>query len=166
MFKHMHEISIEVVSRPEAGDILCSSELCTQITCLVSIGEFHNELPAGFENVARRLRLIFADQIEGPDCPTEDHIRDIIGLAESLRTSAGKVLVHCEAGVSRSSAAALIMYACWFGKGKEQEALECVVQQRPIARPNQLMVSIADKLMGRGGRLVEAVQVYEERAYQ
>jgi predicted protein tyrosine phosphatase len=159
-------ISIEVVSRTEAGDMLRCAELCTQITCLVSIGESHNELPMGFENVTQRLRLVFADIIEGPNCPTEDHIRDIIALAESLRSSAGKVLVHCEAGVSRSSATALIMYAYWFGAGREQEALEQVLRQRPIARPNPLMISIADRLMGRGGRLVEVVQVYEERAYQ
>jgi len=68
-----------------------------------------DELPTGFENVTRRLRLVFADHIEGPGCPTEEHISDIIRLAESLRVCAGKVLVHCEAGVSRSSAAALIM---------------------------------------------------------
>jgi predicted protein tyrosine phosphatase len=166
ILKDMCEISIEVVSRAEAGDILCSSDLCTQITCLLSIGESHNELPKGYENVARRLRLVFADLIEGPDCPTEDHIRDIIGLADSLRNHTGKVLVHCEAGVSRSSATALIMYAYLFGAGREQEALERVLRQRPIARPNPLMISIADRLMGRGGRLVEVVQVYEERAYQ
>jgi predicted protein tyrosine phosphatase len=158
----MCEISIEVVSRVEAGDILCSSERCSELTYLVSIGESHDELPIGFENVTRRLRLVFADHINGPDCPTEEDIRDIIGLADSLRTSAGKVLVHCEAGVSRSSATALIMYAYWFGVGREWDALERVIQQRPIARPNPLMVSIADRLMGRGGRLVEVVQSYEE----
>jgi predicted protein tyrosine phosphatase len=54
------------------------------------------------------------------------------------------------------------MYACWFGVGRELDALERVIQQRPIARPNPLMVSIADKLMGREGRLVEVVQSYEE----
>jgi len=156
-------MSIEVVGRVEASSILCSSELCRQITCLVSIGESHDELPTGFENVTRRLRLVFADHIEGPGCPTEEHISDIIRLAESLRVSAGKVLVHCEAGVSRSSAAALIMYAYWFGAGQEQQALERVLQQRPVARPNSLMFFIADKLMERGGRLVKAVQVYEER---
>src|SRR6476646_4426505 len=157
----MCKIFIEVLSRVEAGDILRSSERCSEVTYLVSIGESHDEPPIGFENVPRRLRLIFADHIEGSDCPTEEDIRHIIGLAESLRTSTGKVLIHCEAGVSRSTATALIMYAHWFGVGRELDALARVIQQRPVARPNPLMVSIADKLMGREGRLVEVVQAYE-----
>lgn len=154
----MHEIFIEVVSRAEAGDILCSPQGCADVTCLVSIGEDHNELPSGFENVARRLRLLFADHVDGEYGPTKEDVRRIIELAESLRSSVGKVLIHCEAGVSRSSAAALIMYAYWFGAGREREALERVLKQRSIARPNRLMVSLADKLLGRGGRLMEVVE--------
>ncbi|MGH8729909.1 MAG: hypothetical protein ACREV9_17510 [Burkholderiales bacterium] len=119
----MHEIFIEVVGRAEAGDILCSPHACADVTCLVSIGEPHNELPSGFENVAWRLRLLFADHVNGEYGPTEADVRRIIELADSLRSSVGKVLVHCEAGVSRSSAAALIMYAYWFGAGREREAL-------------------------------------------
>ncbi len=131
---------------------------CADVICLVSIGEPHNELPAGCQNVARRLRLLFADHIDGEYGPTEDDVRRIIELAQSLRSSTGKVLIHCEAGVSRSSAAALIMYAYWFGAGREREALERVLQQRSIARPNRLMVSLADQLLGRGGRLMEVVE--------
>lgn len=158
----MHGLSIEVLSRAEASDILCSPERCAGVTWLVSIGEPHNELPIGFANVARRLRLLFADHVDGPYGPTAEDVRQIIALAESLRASTGKVLIHCEAGVSRSSAAALIMYACWLGAGREREALSRVLLQRAIARPNRLMVSLADKLLGRDGRLVEVVQAYEE----
>ena len=56
----MCKIFIEVLSRVEAGDILRSSERCSEVTYLVSIGESHDELPIGFENVARRLRFVFA----------------------------------------------------------------------------------------------------------
>jgi predicted protein tyrosine phosphatase len=154
----MREIYIEIVSRAEAGDILSSPQGCADVTYLVSIGEPHNELPLGFNNIARRLRLLFADHVDGEYGPTEEDVRRIIELAESLRTSAGKVLIHCEAGVSRSSAAGLIMYAYWFGAGREREALEWVLAQRPIARPNRRMVSLADELLGRGGRLMGVVE--------
>jgi predicted protein tyrosine phosphatase len=159
----MHERVIEVVSRAEASDILCSPRGCTDVACLVSIGEPHNELPLGFTNVARRLRLTFADHVEGELGPTEEDVRSIIELAESLSSSAGKVVVHCEAGVSRSSAAALIIYAYWLGAGREQEALERVLAQRSIARPNRLMVSLADRLLGRDGGLVEAVKSHGDK---
>jgi predicted protein tyrosine phosphatase len=68
------------------------------------------------------------------------------------------VLVHCEAGVSRSSAAALIMYACWLGPGREREAMDRVLSQRPVAVPNRRMVEIADRLLDRGGRLLHVLR--------
>jgi predicted protein tyrosine phosphatase len=154
---------IEVASRFEASDLLSSPERCAGFICLVSIGEAHDELPRGYDNVPRRLRLHFADHSEGPYGPTEEDVRRIIGLAGSLRASRGTVLVHCEAGISRSSAAALVLYACWLGPGKEREALQRVLAQRPVAWPNRLMVAHADRLLGRDGRLLEVVSRYWER---
>ena len=65
-------------------------------------------------------------------------------LAAELESDNGKVLIHCEAGVSRSTAAALVMYACWLGQGREYEAMERVIDQRPYAIPNRRMVRLAD----------------------
>jgi predicted protein tyrosine phosphatase len=136
------------------------------VTCLVSIGEAHDALPSGFDAIALRLRLQFADVVEGPDCPTRADVERLVELAERLRvellrTTSGRVLVHCEAGVSRSAAAALIMYAVWLGAGREQEALDRVLAQRAIARPNRLMVAMADQLLGRHGSLSAVVEGIE-----
>jgi predicted protein tyrosine phosphatase len=78
-------------------------------------------------------------------------------LAGSLKTVGGKVLIHYGAGISRSAAAALIMYACWLGPGKEQEAIKKVFTLRPTARPNRRMIELADKILGREGRLIDAL---------
>ena len=150
------EIIIEVASRPEAGHILSSPERCAEVMCLVSIGEPHDELPTGYDNARRKLRLLFADVVTDLGA-TEEDVRQIIELADGLRTDIGKVLIHCEAGISRSTAAALIMYACWLGPGREREAMDRVMAQRPVALPNRRMVGIADKLLGRGGRLLEVL---------
>ena len=149
-------LTIEVASRPEASDVLVSPQRCAEITCLVSIGDSQDELPLGFDNVRRRLRLLVADVVTELGA-TEEDIRRIIQLAEALRCDTGRVLIHCEAGVSRSSAAALIMYACWLGPGREQEAMDRVLSQRPIAMPNRRMVELADRLLERGGQLVNAL---------
>ena len=149
------EITIEVVSRLEAGEILCSPGLCAEITCLVSIGDANDSLPTGYENVDHRLRLLIADVVT-EDGATEEDVQMIIQLAEHLQSHRGKVLIHCEAGVSRSTAAALIIYACWFGRGREHEAMERVIAQRPISIPNRRMVKLADSLLQLDGRLVEA----------
>src|SRR5918999_232629 len=157
------DMLIEVMSLEEASGVLCSRAACSELACLISIGELHDELPAGYHNVSQRLRLHFADAVEGESAPSEDDVRRIIELAHELRPRAGKVLVHCAAGVSRSAAAALIMHACWLGAGREHEALERVLAQRPIARPNRRMVALADTLLERRGRLSAVV---DELSYE
>ena len=152
--------TIEVASRYEAGDILSSPQRCAELVCLVSIGDVQDELPVGYDNIERKLRLLVADVITELGATKED-IQQIIALARELRSFTGRVLIHCEAGVSRSSAAALIMYACWFGPGREREAMMRVLAQRPIAMPNRRMVEIADRLLDRKGRLVEVLDQRE-----
>jgi predicted protein tyrosine phosphatase len=88
---------------------------------------------------------------------TDEDVQRIIRLAERLRSHTGKILIHCEAGVSRSSATALIMYAYWLGPGREPEAMGRVLSQRPVAIPNRRMVELADRILDRGGRLLEAL---------
>lgn len=148
------ELMIEVASRPEASAILISPHRCAEVTFLVSIGDPYDELPVGYDNVPRKLRLLVADVVTELGA-TEEDVRRIIGLAEDLRSVTGKVLIHCEAGVSRSSAAALIMYACWLGPGRERDAMERVLAQRPVAIPNRRMVELADRLLDRRGHLVK-----------
>ena len=155
------EIEIEVASRLEAGDILCTPDLCAEITYLVSIGDANDALPHGYENVDHKLRLLIADVVT-EEGATEEDVQRIIQLVEELQSydvngaKVGKVLIHCEAGVSRSTAAALIIHARWLGPGREHEAMERVIAQRPYAIPNRRMVELADKLLQLGGRLVQA----------
>ena len=148
--------TIEVASRCEAGDILSSPERCAEVMYLLSIGDVQDALPLGYHNVNRKQRLLVADVVTELGA-TEHDIQQIITLARDLHLVSGRVLIHCEAGVSRSSAAALIMYACWLGPGHEREAMIRVLAQRPIAIPNRRMVELADKLLAREGRLVAAL---------
>ena len=148
-------IKTQVLSRLEAGEILCSPDRCAEITYLISIGDGDDPLPAGYENAARRLRWLIADVVT-EEGATEDDIKRIINLAEQLHSESGTLLIHCEAGISRSTATALIMYACWLGHGREDEAMQRVVAQRPYSSPNRRMVALADKLLALDGRLLQA----------
>jgi predicted protein tyrosine phosphatase len=151
-----HKLIIEVCSRDEAGAILSSAQSRSDVCFLISIGEPDSEPPAGYGDVTEKLRLLFSDSVD-EDGPSDDDVRQIIAAAQSLASQAGRVVIHCQAGISRSSAAAVILHAILLGEGNEAEAVSRVVAQRPIARPNRLMISIADRLLGRNGKLVRAV---------
>ena len=151
----MSEIKIEVLSRLEAGEILCSPDRCAEITYLVSIGDGDDPLPEGYDNAERKVRLLIADVVT-EEGATEEDVRGIIKLAEQLQSESGTLLIHCEAGISRSTATALIMYACWLGQGREDEAMRLVGDQRPYAFPNRRMVALADNLLALDGRLLQA----------
>ena len=148
-------IKIIVLSRVEAAELLCSPGRCAEIAYLVSIGHGDDPLPEGYENAARRLRWLIADVVT-EEGATEDDIRRILTLAEQLRSESGTLLIHCEAGISRSTATALIIYACWLGRGREDEAMQRVIAQRPYSCPNRRMIALADELLGLDGRLLQA----------
>jgi len=101
------------------------------------------------------VRWLIADVVTD-DGATKDDIRRIVDLAEQLRAESGTLLIHCEAGISRSTATALIMYACWLGQGREDEAMQRVIAQRPFSVPNRRMVALADALLALDGRLLQA----------
>jgi predicted protein tyrosine phosphatase len=153
----MPDLVIEVASRVEAGDILGSPQRCAEVTYLISIGALNDELPIGYYNISSKVRLLFGDTLDAESGATEGDVRTLMEIAQNLRSFKGKVLIHCEAGVSRSTAAALILYACWLGAGREGEVMRRVLAQRPLAIPNRRMVELADHLLNRDGRLLEAL---------
>jgi predicted protein tyrosine phosphatase len=66
------------------------------------------------------------------------------------------MLIHCWAGISRSSAAAY-MIACDRNPGHEDAIADELRRRAPSVTPNRLMVAIADGLLARGGRMNEAI---------
>ena len=152
----MNELIVEVYSREEAGAILSSPTKRADVCFLISIGEPQDRPPAGYAHIRDKLRLLFADT-EDDSGPTEDDIRSLISTARALGGRTGRVIAHCAAGISRSSAAAVIVYAVTLGPGREEEAVARVMRQREFASPNQKMIEIADRLLKLDGRLITAV---------
>lgn len=108
------------------------------------------------------LRLVFCDvkhPLEGAtvwerpniSVPTEGHVQEIIDFGRNLET--GHLLVHCEMGISRSSAAALIVLATHSDPSQAGALEASIYANRTIACPNNWMLSMADELLGWGGRL-------------
>jgi predicted protein tyrosine phosphatase len=67
------------------------------------------------------------------------------------------MVVHCYAGISRSTAAAYIS-ALTLNPELDEYALANEVRVRaPTATPNIRLIGFADEIMGRKGRMVEAI---------
>jgi predicted protein tyrosine phosphatase len=107
----------------------------------------------------RHVRLAFHDIAEpmpGLVVPDRDIMRAILDFGRHggpQRT----LLIHCWAGISRSSAAAFAI-ACDRNPGFESDIAIELRRQSPSATPNRLMVRLADDLLRRGGRMVEAIE--------
>ncbi|MCP3143079.1 tyrosine phosphatase family protein [Pyxidicoccus xibeiensis] len=151
---------IEILPRGQAVKRLMSRTPGKEVGCLVSIGDPGQRHPVGFLRAEHRLRLLFHDVTEDSEsysAPTAEDVARIIQFARGHLGTTRKVLVHCEAGISRSTASATILYAVWLGPGREAEAVERVFQAVPEARPNATLIRLADAQLERGGALIDAV---------
>ena len=95
--------------------------------------------------------------------PEAGDVAAILAWSDVLAAEAAEhVLVHCHAGVSRSTAAAAMLLAR-DNPGREPDAFAAVRRLRPRSWPNSRMVAIADRLLGRDGALVEALRDHQRR---
>ncbi|MDY8109551.1 tyrosine protein phosphatase [Fulvimarina sp. 2208YS6-2-32] len=108
----------------------------------------------------RHLFLGFNDivtPIEGLSPPMENHVRDLIAFGSRWDRDR-PLVVHCFAGISRSTAAAYIL-AISLNPALEEMALARELRARaPSATPNARLVGFADEILGRKGRMVEAIR--------
>jgi predicted protein tyrosine phosphatase len=88
--------------------------------------------------------------------PTREHVEGLVGFLRASRESS--LLVHCYAGVSRSTAAALIAMVL-DAPGRERDAARAMRSAAPYAQPNRLIIRHADELLDRRGALVAALAV-------
>lgn len=124
--------------------------------------------PGVFANFAdcRRAVFRFHDVIEEADgmvAPSREDMSRILALGDRLRGDGVRhLLIHCHAGISRSAAAAASLLA-QFHPGGEDEAFHQLARIRPWSWPNSRMIVFADGLLGRRGRLIEAMRSHHGR---
>lgn len=89
--------------------------------------------------------------------PGETHVAALLDFAARWDRKA-PMLIHCFAGISRSTAAAFTVAAALAPKRDEAELAAALRRASPTATPNIRIVSIADRLLGRQGRMTAAIQ--------
>lgn len=109
---------------------------------------------------AQHLRLgvnDIAEEIDDLVPPGAEHVSALIDFVRGWDQQS-PLLVHCWAGISRSSAAAFIAL-CTLNEGHPEVELARLIRARGAhAHPNRLMVRIADELLARQGRMLAAVE--------
>jgi predicted protein tyrosine phosphatase len=138
----------DVVVRHRASHLLT----CLQDAVLV-------ETP-GLVTPDRHLRLHIHDISEPmPGCtaPRAEHVEQLIDFALAWG-GRGPMVVHCWAGISRSTAAAFTAL-CAINPGVDEELIALRLREASAtAYPNRLLIRLADAALGRGGRMVHAIE--------
>lgn len=111
-----------------------------------------------------RTTLRFHDEIDtGPGIilPQREHIAAIVAVAQTLVSQSNGItphlLVHCQMGISRSTAAAAILLAVFNPEEPESEIFSRILALRDQAWPNCRMIALADELLQRHGRMSVAL---------
>ena len=93
---------------------------------------------------------------EGMVLPGEEHVRRLIAFAQAWDRRQAMV-IHCYAGISRSTAAAFITLCLTRPEREEHEIALRLRDASRFATPNPRLVMIADEMLNRRGRMVEAI---------
>jgi len=124
-----------------------------RIVSLLAPGQSPPDLPP-----VPRLALAFHD-IDAPRQglvpPDRDMVQALLDFAADWREPE-PMLLHCWMGISRSTAAALIIACALRPDRSEAEAALALRAASPTATPNPLMIALADDQLAREGRLIAA----------
>jgi predicted protein tyrosine phosphatase len=114
--------------------------------------------PSGID-AEKHLVVVLSDivvELEGHTLASKSHVEKLLAFVR--RWDQGPLLIHCWAGVSRSTAAAFIAACALRPHRNEAEIAQTVRANSPTATPNARLVAIADAMLGRNGRMVAAVE--------
>ena len=96
------------------------------------------------------------DHIEGYVVPAEEHVGELLRFVRAW-DRANPLVVHCYAGISRSTAGAFVT-ACALNPRRDELTIARALRAAShTATPNLRIVWLADQMLGRGGRMVRAI---------
>jgi predicted protein tyrosine phosphatase len=108
---------------------------------------------------ANHLKISMDDiteQMDGFVVPSDSHIEQVLNFVRGWDRSA-PLVVHCYAGISRSTASAFAA-VCMLNPHRDEISIARQLRAAsPIASPNRLIVSLADRALGREGRMLRAL---------
>jgi predicted protein tyrosine phosphatase len=89
--------------------------------------------------------------------PAAEHVEKLIDFVTAWERTT-PIVVHCYAGISRSTAGAFIT-ACALNPQRDEMSIARTIRSfSPSAQPNIRLVALADEILKRNGRMTAAVQ--------
>jgi predicted protein tyrosine phosphatase len=138
---------------PEIVRLTGASHVLTVMGKVEQVQRPDSVLPANHLKVAMDD---ITEPMEGFVAPSEAHIAQVLDFVRGWDRAA-PLVIHCYAGVSRSTASAFAA-ACALNPHRDEMAIARQIRNAsPIASPNRLIVSLADKALGRDGRMLRAL---------
>lgn len=148
--------TLHVCSLSRLPEVLAATRASHLVTLVGTTAAF--ERPTGIDP-QRHLVLAMSDIVEPLDghvLPDESHVEALLTFVRSWPREEPLVL-HCWAGISRSTAAAYITACALAPERDEAEIAQALRAAAPSATPNRRLVALADAMLGREGRMSSAI---------
>jgi predicted protein tyrosine phosphatase len=108
-----------------------------------------NHLILGMDDVAEPL--------DGYVAPADEHITKLMSFVSGWNRTK-PLVIHCYAGISRSTAGAFVAACALNPRRDELSIAEALRRASATATPNMRIVSLADQALGRRGRMTAAIE--------
>jgi predicted protein tyrosine phosphatase len=141
---HLHR-TVETTGARHLVTLLKDTDLVQRPDCIVA----DNHLILGMDDITT--------PIDGYVAPADEHVSRLITFVRGWDRAA-PLVVHCYAGISRSTAGAYVA-ACALNPARAELAIAQALRlASPTATPNPRIVALADRVLGRDGRMIAAIE--------
>jgi predicted protein tyrosine phosphatase len=98
------------------------------------------------------------EPLDGYVAPADEHVTKLVAFVRRWNR-ARPLVIHCYAGISRSTAGAFVT-ACALNPQRDEGSIaQALRQASATAAPNMRIVSLADRVLGRNGRMMSAIEM-------
>jgi predicted protein tyrosine phosphatase len=98
------------------------------------------------------------EPLNGYIAPADDHVTKLIAFVQRW-SRRNPLVIHCYAGISRSTAGAFVAACALNPQRDEQLIAQALRRASATAAPNLRIVSLADRVLGREGRMTSAIEM-------
>jgi predicted protein tyrosine phosphatase len=167
--RHVSWVTMDILSLISVCSLKKAKRLKRRFDAVITIEDPRQRGRLRFHEtpIPAHLALRF-DDIEGE---TTDHVlvtgaqlQEVFAFVDSINWphSKRKLLIRCNAGVSRSTAIALTILARYFGERNEFHAGKILVDLAPDTIPNFKVIELGEALLDIPGKLRELIEKHEK----